>query len=52
MLRDGVLEFCGIEKVETKYFGSLYKADESQRIKWIKEANRCGKKDSQAPVIE
>ena len=45
MLVDGVLEFCGIKTIETKYLGPINKSTHIQRKKWIEEAFENGKQD-------
>ncbi|SFB84595.1 Putative NADPH-quinone reductase (modulator of drug activity B) [Flexibacter flexilis DSM 6793] len=43
-LRKATLEFCGVKPVRVSYFGIVRKSADTQRAKWLKEANALGLK--------
>jgi len=47
MFRDAILNFCGIDDIETNYIGPIYKAGEEQKNSWFSDLQHAGKMDAE-----
>lgn len=43
ILKEGILQFCGIDPVKVTYIGPIYNSDDLQRNQWLEEAFNSGK---------
>jgi len=46
MMKNSVLEFCGVHPVKKHYFGSATTSSNEQRVQWLKEAYSIGLKEA------
>ena len=45
-LKKGILEYCGIESIQTDFIGPLYELSESDRKNWLEKIDHSAKHDS------